>query len=315
MMQHVKEVSRLPLVIICGPTASGKTALALSLAEYFPLEIVSADSRQVYTGMNIGTAKATREEQTLVPHHLLDVVDPDEDFTVADFSRLARAAVEEIWLRGRYPVLVGGTGLYIKVLTEGLADVPAGDETIRNELKAFEVREGEGSLHRRLSQVDPELASRLSPKDQLRIIRGIEVYLQTGHRLSEIQRGHSFPDESYRLLKVGLSPPREELYDIIDRRVEKMIEAGLKEEVEGLLASGFSSDLKAFKTIGYREMVFFLNGEISFDDMLMTMRRETRRYAKRQITWFKKDKTINWLESCAEFDKIAKLIERFHVNT
>jgi tRNA dimethylallyltransferase len=299
------------LVVICGPTASGKTALALQLAEHLPVEIVSADSRQVYRGMDIGTAKPDRRELTLVPHHLIDVVDPDENFTVADFVERGRAAMDQILLRNRLPLVVGGTGLYIRALLYGLAEVPGGDEQVRRELHLIEEQEGPGALYRQLEKVDPPLAARLSPRDQVRIVRALEVFRLTGRRLSDLQREHAGRPSPYRVLKIGLAPDRKFLYDCIDRRVEIMMAAGLPEEVRGLLERGYSPELKSLQTIGYRENVAYLQGRLHLAEAVSLIQRNSRRYAKRQMTWFGHDNSIIWLDSFAEFAKVLQLIDHF----
>lgn len=302
---------RVPLVVVCGPTASGKTALAAELAKHFRMEVMSADSRQVYRGMDIGTAKATRSEQEMVPHHLIDVADPDQDFSAADFSQLGREIAEEIWARGHIPMVVGGTGLYIRGLIEGLLDAPAGDKELRKKLKEIEKNEGDGALHRRLQKVDPHLAQRLHPHNKVRIIRALEVFTLSGRKLSELQEEHSFSDCPFRTLKIGLLPEREVLYQRIDERAETMMTAGLLDEVRALLGKGYSPQLKALKTIGYRESILYLQGKLSFEEAISLIQRDTRRYAKRQITWFRKDRSIIWVDSLREFAKIQTLIEDF----
>jgi tRNA dimethylallyltransferase len=299
------------LVVICGPTASGKTALALKLAEHLPVEIISADSRQVYRGMDIGTAKPERREREKIPHHLIDVVDPDETFTAADFVERGRAAIEQIRLRGRLPLVVGGTGLYIRALLHGLADAPGGDEHLRRELQLTEEREGAGTLYRQLEKIDPSLAARLSPRDQVRIVRALEVFHLTGRRLSDLQREHAGRPSPYRALKIGLAPDRKILYHRIDRRVEIMIAAGLPEEVQGLLEQGYPPELKSLQTIGYRETVDYLQGKLTLPEAVSLIQRNSRRYAKRQLTWFGPDKSIIWLDSLAEFAMVLKLIDHF----
>ncbi|BCA80047.1 tRNA (adenosine(37)-N6)-dimethylallyltransferase MiaA [Desulfuromonas sp. AOP6] len=303
----------LPLVVICGPTASGKTALALNLAEKFPVEIISADSRQVYRGMDIGTAKATGQERAAVPHHLVDVVDPDEEFTAGRFVTLSRAALRSITLRGHRPLLVGGTGLYIKTFTEGLLEAPAADESLRTRLTDLEDQQGMGTLHARLQQVDPVMAERLSPRDQVRLVRALEVFELTGRRLSELQARHGFSDNPFRLLKIGVTADRDALYRRIDERVHRMVEMGLVDEVESLLAKGYSPLLKSMQTIGYREIIHFLQGEISLDEAIARIQQQSRRYAKRQMTWFRRDSTIIWVDSSKESDKIHELMECFYV--
>ncbi len=300
-----------PLIVIAGATASGKTAFAMELAERFPVEIVSADSRQVYRRLDIGTAKASAEERRRVPHHLLDVVDPDEEFSVADFVRLARKAVIDITVRGRLPLVVGGTGLYLRALTGGLAKVPAADPELRRELLRLEANEGEGTLHRRLQQVDPAAAARLHPRDRMRIVRALEVQALTGEPLSELQARHAFTERPCRILSLGMEMPREELYRRIDRRVEEMFAAGLLAEVRALLAAGYSPELKSLQTIGYRESLRHLQGEIDLIECMALVQRHTRRYAKRQSTWFRRDKDIIWVDSSRESARIQKLISIF----
>lgn len=299
------------LVVICGPTASGKTALALKLAERLALEIISADSRQVYRGMDIGTAKPDRRELAEVPHHLIDVVDPDENFTAADFVERGRVAIEQIRRRGRLPLVVGGTGLYIRALLLGLADAPGGNEQIRREMHLVEERGGPGTLYRQLETIDPSLAARLSPSDLVRIVRALEVFHLTGRRFSDLQREHASRPSPYRALKIGLAPDRKILYDRIDRRVENMISAGLPEEVRGLLERGYSPDLKSMQTIGYRETVDYLQGRLTLAEAVSLIQRNSRRYAKRQATWFGRDNSIIWLDSFAEFAMVLELIDHF----
>jgi len=300
-----------PLVIICGPTASGKTGLAVELARHFPLEVVSADSRQVYRGMDIGTAKPTAQEQQLVKHHLIDVVNPDQEFSVADFVSRGRDAVEGIHAQGKLPLLVGGTGLYIQALCEGLSSAPGNSPALRRELQAREEQEGDGTLHVLLEQHDPEMAARLAPADLVRIIRALEVFLQSGRTLSSWQQEHAFADRPYRQLSVALRPSRETLYARIEQRAVQMMVEGLVEETRTLLRQGYAPELKAMRTLGYRECQLFLAGELSYEETLALIQQQTRRYAKRQLTWFRHHGEINWFESLADFDKIAKLIDDF----
>ncbi len=306
------EQEKLPLVVLCGPTAAGKTALALELAERFPFEVISADSRQVYRGMDIGTAKATREEQERVPHHLIDVVDPDQSFSAADFSRLAHAAISRIRNRGNLPLVVGGTGLYIRALTEGLLEAPSADPELRRQLHAQEQEHGPGYLHGRLLQVDPALAERLHPGDVVRIVRALEVFTLGGRPLSELQREHAFGERSFRVLRLGVALEREELFQRIDLRVEQMIEQGLLDEVRNLLAAGYSPRLKALQTIGYREAIQHLEGRLDRSEAIALIQRDTRRYAKRQLTWFRKENSIIWVDSRREFARIQALIDYFY---
>lgn len=310
-MNGVERGHRPPVLVLCGPTASGKTALAMKIAAHFPSEIVSADSRQVYRYMDIGTAKPSAAELAGVPHYLVNVADPDEDFTAGDFCRLGREALNAIHRKGHLPLVVGGTGLYIQSLLHGLVDVPAADAGLRERLLSLEAGSGEGTLHARLREVDPVLAQRLAPGDLVRVVRGLEVYALCGRRLSDIQAEHATATSPFRPVTLGLTMPREDLYGRIDRRVLEMLEAGLVQEVETLLNAGYPPGCKAMQTIGYREIVQYLNGALSLEEAVRLIQRDTRRYAKRQLTWFKKVKSIIWLDSSAEFAKVLKLIDSF----
>lgn len=306
--------ARSPLVVICGPTAAGKTDLALRLAEKISLEVISADSRQLYRRLDIGTAKPTTEERLRLPHHLLDLIEPEESFTAAEFSVRGRQAAAEIAAGGKLPLVVGGTGLYIRTLTEGLVPAPAGDRMLREELLNIEAAEGEGALYRRLQAIDPLLAARLAPRDRTRIVRALEVAALTGCRLSDLQSKHAFADRPFRTLKIAIDIERQELYRRIDRRAETMVVTGLVEEVRNLLAQGVSPHCKGMQTIGYREMVRHLQGELSLPDAVELIQRETRRYAKRQLTWLRNDKEMIWVDSLREFGRIQQLIEFFMQN-
>ncbi len=311
MHSSATEIDRIPLVVVCGPTASGKTALVSELAGRFDIEVVSADSCQVYRGLDIGTAKATAEERSRVRHHLIDVADPDQNFTAGDFVRLARQAISDIRSRGKLPVVAGGTGLYIRALAEGLLDAPKGDSSLREDLLAFEAAQGEGSLYRELQGIDPVLAARLHPGNLVRIVRGIEVYRLSGRRLSDLQAEHAFGERPYRTLSLGISPERSILYERINARVGEMMAAGLVEEVRSLLEKGYSPELKSLQTIGYREIIGYLYGDTDAGQAVALIQRNSRRYAKRQLTWFRADKSIIWVDSWRESARIQLLIEHF----
>ncbi len=287
--------ARPPLLVIVGPTAVGKTALAVELARHLPMEVVSADSRQVYRGMDIGTAKASAWEQQQVRHHLIDLVDIDEDFSVADYLERARPAIAAIHRRGQLPVVVGGTGLYIQALTQGLVDLPGAVPALRAAWREQELTEP-GSLHRQLTEVDPALAKRLHIHDVTRIIRGLEIHAQTGRPLSAFQQDHGFRQQPYRVLKLALQADRQQLYDRIDRRVEVMLEQGLIEETRALLQRGYSPQLKALRTIGYRQSIAFLLEGLGLAEARSWIQRDTRRYAKQQLTWLRRDHEIKWVE-------------------
>jgi len=301
-----------PLVVICGPTAGGKTAFAVHLARTLPIEVISADSRQLYRLMDIGTAKATADEQEAVRHHLIDIVDPDEPFSASDFVDRAHRCIEDIRSRGCYPVIVGGTGLYIKALTEGLVETPDPDPDYRNHLHRWEEEEGVAVLYHRLTELDPVLAQRISPIDSKRIARGLEVFHLTGKRLSDLQAEHAFKESPFKLLTFCLTDERQRLYQRINVRVEQMVRDGLVGEVEGLLNRGFSPELKSMKTIGYREIVQHLQDDLTLSEAMDRIQMESRRYAKRQLTWFRKNKTIIWLDNNPQFDTISDTIGRFY---
>jgi len=274
--------NQLPLLVICGPTAAGKTAWAVALAKRYPLEIISADSRQVYRQMDIGTAKATAAEQAQLPHHMIDLIEPDEEFSVADFVDQARPRIEKIHQSGKLPCVVGGTGLYIRALLGGLAPVPAADEALRAELHQREISSGAGTLHQELQKVDPLSATAIHPNNLLRLVRALEVYHLTGQRLSALQAGHRFAEQPYRVLKLAPQLERQALYRKIDRRAGQMLEEGLIAETEGLVAR-YSADLKALQTLGYREVLDFLAGALDAAQLLDKIARHTRQYAKRQL--------------------------------
>lgn len=307
------EIDKRPaLPVICGATAVGKTALALQLAEEFDGEIISADSRQVFRLMDIGTAKPTAEEQQRARHHLIDVAWPDEEFNAAHFLTHAEPAINDIMQRGKRPLLVGGTGLYIKALTEGLLEAPSADQALRDHLHARAEDEGRAALHEELARVDPESAARLHPNDLLRIVRALEVYEQSGRPLSALQDDHGFRSQPYRTIKICLNLERDLLYQRINRRAVVMLEQGLLEEAESLLKAGYDPALKTLRTIGYRQAFALLKGEMSYAEALDSLQQSTRRYAKQQLTWFRKDKSMIWLESSDDFVTIRELIDEFY---
>jgi len=281
------------IVAIVGPTGTGKTALALDVAQIVGAEIVNLDSRQVYRGLDIGSAKPTLAEQQLVPHHLFDVVEPDEVFDCARYRGLARRSISDIEHRGSHVLLVGGTGLYLKVLRHGLFDGPKRDATVRAALNAREDA-WPGSLHRRLQQVDPSLADRLHPNDRARLIRALEVFELTAKPMSEWQRDHGFRETELSIRVVALTMDRRVLYERLDTRCGEMIEAGLIDEVRGLREQGYGSELLPLGSIGYREIGAYLDGRCTLEVALQDMARATRRLAKRQLTWFRGVADIEW---------------------
>lgn len=298
------------LVAIVGPTAAGKTALSVRLARAVSGEVVSADSRQVYRGMDIGTAKATPEEQAGVRHHLLDIVDPDQVLSLADFQARAYAAIDDVLARGRVPFLVGGTGQYAMAVLEGW-QVPrvAPDEQLRQELYRQAGSEGAAALHSRLRTLDPVAAERIDPRNVRRVIRALEVCLTTGRPISEQQE----KAPRYRSLILGLLLPRATLYERIDRRVEAMMAAGLEQEVRGLAAAGYGFDLPAMTGVGYGQFRPYLAGEASLDETVQAIKRATRRFVRQQANWFRAgDPRIHWLDARGDpIDPALRLVQDF----
>ena len=283
-----------PVIAIVGPTGVGKTALSLALAERFPVEIVSVDSRQVYRGMDIGTAKPTPEEQASVPHHLIDVVEPTEEFSLAVYLDMARSAIRDVQARGKTPLLVGGTGQYLWALLEDWR-VPAvaPDHDYRQELAELARSQGVAALHPRLAEVAPPAAARIDARNARRVIRALEVCRQTGSRWSELRcRG----EEPYRSLVMGLTLPREQLYHRIDRRVEQMVGDGWVDEVERLLERGVGLEQPCMASVGYREMAAHLAGDVALDDAIRNIKADTHGFARHQYAWFRlSDPRIRWL--------------------
>jgi len=300
-------VKKIKLLVLSGPTGSGKSELAVRLAEGIGGEIINADSMQVYCGMDIGTAKPPAELLARVPHHLLGIVSPEQNFTASNFRREAATAIADIDGRGKKAIVVGGTGLYIRALLEGLVDSPTGDPEFR--LQFAEVPGEE--LLRRLFLVDPESASRLHANDRVRLVRALEVFSQTGRPISAFRSEHAFSGRYYDTLKMAIRVERQELYRRIDSRVEQMLRDGLVPEVGSLLASGYASNLKAMRSIGYKEIVAYLAGETTLDEAVSLIKRDTRRYAKRQMTWFCKENDINWLEYPESFANILAHVIQF----
>jgi len=299
---------RKKLIIISGPTGVGKTSISLSLAQELPVEFINADSMQVYRHMDIGTAKPEPGELSAAPHHLVSIVDPDEDFDAAKFMELGRKAVDDICLRGNIPVVVGGTALYIRALIRGIFDAPGKDENLRKKLMEVDV----GILHKRLADVDPETALRVNRNDRVRIVRALEVYYLTGEKLTTHHDKHKFEDTPYDCLRLCLNRDRDVLYGRIERRVDEMMEKDFLNEVKGLLEKGYSPQLKSMQSIGYKQLVSHLAGQLSLVEAVSQIKRETRRFAKRQLTWFRKDPDILWVnlpeKSCAIIGSIKKFL-------
>lgn len=285
---------RPPILVVVGPTASGKSSLAMGLAEELGGEILSADSMQVYRGMDIGTAKATAADRARVPHHLLDIVNPDEPFNVATFKSLADEALADLFARGKVAIVAGGTGLYVKVLIHGIFPAPQVDAALRERFQRESEVYGAEYLHARLTLVDPASAERIAVTDLVRIVRALEVYEQTGIPLSEHQQAHSFHGKDYAALHLGIDFPRETLYQRVEARVDMMMAAGLQDEVRGLLARGYTRELKPMQALGYKQLCEHLAGESTLEEAVRRIKRDTKHYAKRQLTWFKSD-PVKWV--------------------
>jgi tRNA dimethylallyltransferase len=299
-----------PLVAIVGPTASGKSALGVHLARRFGGEVLACDSTQVYRGFDIGTSKPTPEERDGVPHHLLDLVDPGCVFTAGEYRVRAIAVLEDLRRRSRVPVLTVGTGLYLRALLEGLADAPARSEELRARLNALAEAHNLQYLHRVLKRLDPDAAARIGYRDRPKMIRAIEVCLLTGRPLTEVHHAGRTRLEGYAPIKIGLHPPRPALYERIERRVHQMIGGGWLEEVAALMRSGVPPDSKPFDFIGYSELRAHLEGTITLAATTKAISQATRRYAKRQLTWFRKETLVHWLPGFGNDPAIAASAEQ-----
>lgn len=294
------------LVVILGPTASGKSILAINLAQQFSGEIVSCDSVAVYRHFEIGTAKPTREQRALVPHHLLDIAEPDQPFTAGEYARQARAVIGDIAQRERLPIVVGGTGLYLRALLEGLFPGPQRSEDLRARLRERAAERGSPYLHRILARLDPAAAANIHANDAPKLIRAIEVCLTSRSRMSELwqQRGRD-PLRGYRVLRIGLNPPREKLYQRINQRAAAMFEQGLVEETRSLLERYGSTAVTPLESLGYRQTAQLLRGELTREQAITATQQGHRNYAKRQMTWFRREPDVLWLEGFGDDPAIA----------
>ena len=288
----------------------GKTSMAINVAGTFNGEIIGADSMQIYRYMDIGTAKPTTEERSRVAHHMIDLIDPDEHFDARQFAETAYEKIIKLYASGITPFVVGGTGLYIKALVHGLFKAGPSDVHVRERLREQARIYGADFLHQRLLRYDPDTAERIHSNDSYRIIRALEVHELTGKTMTAFQREHGFKDHRFRVLKIGLHIDREVLYDRINHRVDAMMDSGFLSEVKGLLEMGYSDDLKSMQSIGYRHLIDFIKGRCSWDETIRTLKRDTRRYAKRQLTWFKADQDIVWREP-GQLREIRQLIKKF----
>ena len=303
-------MKKIPLIVVAGPTASGKTGLAIEIAKNINGEIVSADSMQIYKYMDIGTAKATGEEQSQCPHHLLDIIEPDCEFSVADYTKLAHKVIADITSRGKIPVICGGTGLYIDSVVN---DVEFGeldtDYRLRDELRELAENEGAERLIEILSEFDPVSAKRLHPNNLKRVIRAIEFYKTSGTPISEHQEMTKQKESRYDAIMFMINHNREVLYDRINRRVDIMLSDGLIDEVKSLMKMGYTPDLNSMQGIGYREMISHFNGDITFAEAVEAIKQNSIRYAKRQLTWFRRNEKINLLSPENATQEALKLIK------
>lgn len=306
MTEKIKE----PLIVILGPTAVGKTSVSIELAKQLKGEIVSADSRLLYRGMDIGTAKPTEEEMSGISHHLIDVADPDERWSLAVYQREAYRIIDDIHERGKLPFLVGGTGQYIRSIIEGWNIPPQRpDYGLRDALNNWAEQIGAEGLHERLKKVDPEAAEKIDYRNLRRTVRALEVIFKTGEQFSELRRKQSCP---YDPIILGIERPREELYERVDQRIEQMLEDGLVDEVRNLLDEGYSPDLSTLSAIGYGEIIQYLRGEITYEEAVTLIKRNTRTFVRRQANWFKPDDPrIKWFQASPEIvDEMEVWIRR-----
>lgn len=296
-----------PLICIVGPTAVGKTEISIRLAQRIHAEIVSLDSRQIYRQMDIGTAKPTSEQQHAVPHHLIDCVDVDRPFSAADYQRWADAAIEDICKRGKQPLIVGGAGLYFRTLVDGIFEGPGADAEIRSRLKQEIEEHGTTALHERLRRCDPESANRIHPNNLVRVIRALEIYELTGKPISSFQHQWKRSVSRYPFHAFGLYMSKDCLYRRVETRVDQMVKRGLIGEVKELLAGGCARNCAAMQSFGYKEIIDYLDGKQSLDEAIVLLKKNTRRLAKRQLTWFRNDARIQWIDR-SQFESIDQVV-------
>ena len=303
-----------PLIILTGPTAVGKTALSIGLAKAVDGEIISADSMQVYRKMNIGTAKIQQSEMQGVRHHLIDILDPGEDFNVVLFKKYALEAMKDIYSRGKIPVVVGGTGFYIQALLYDINfEDNDNDMSYREELQTLAAEHGNSYIHDMLAGLDPESAEKIHENNVKRVIRALEFYKKTGTKISEHNEAESQKESPYNFEYFVLNDDRQKLYDRIDRRIDIMLEDGLLDEVKSLVDEGYSRDLVSMQGLGYKEMIDYIQERYTLDEAVYTLKRDTRHFAKRQVTWFKREKQVTWVnknEFDSEADILSFMIER-----
>jgi tRNA dimethylallyltransferase len=302
-----------PILILAGPTAVGKTDVSIQLAQEIGAEIVSADSMQIYRGMDIGTAKPTPEQRKLVYHHMIDVVAPDQPYSVGDYLRDARAAIDGILASGGTPIVVGGTGLYIRALMKGLFHGPPADLDLRERLLQRETEGGTGALYSDLVKVDPEAAVKIHPNDLRRTVRALEVYYLRDRKLSDFQREHAFQDRPYHFRLMFIVRSRSELYARIEKRVDHMIAAGLEDEVRTLMERGYHQELSSMLGLGYQHFLNFIHAKTSREEAVSLLKRDTKRFAKRQFTWFRREPEAVWVDVTGLIE-VHEILERIKKN-
>jgi len=304
------DINRLAIVLV-GPTGAGKTELSILIASEIPVEIVSADSRQIYKYMDIGTAKPSNQILSEIRHHFINILEPDQNYSAGQFGLQARAVIDEIFQDNRTPLIVGGSGLYIKALLNGFFEGDIRDEKIRNSLEKRLAREGSQTLYEELIKLDRTAAMKIHPNNSQRIIRALEVCLAANEKFSDLQR-KKLPKVNFRTLKFGINKPRAQLYEDINRRVDQMFNDGLVEEVSGLLDRGYKKSLNSLNSVGYKEVIDYLEGSIDFETCVDLVKQNSRRYAKRQLTWFRADHGIKWfsIPDKTDLPKVAKQISQ-----
>jgi tRNA dimethylallyltransferase len=299
------------IVAVIGPTAAGKTDIGITLAQETGSEVISVDSMQIYRWMDIGTAKPPPELLAKIPHHLIDILYPDQDYNAGMFANDADAIINQLGQQGKTAVLVGGTGLYLRALINGIIEVPEISLKIRNSVRTLASEKGVGECYLKLKELDPKSADKLHPHDISRVTRALEVVLETGHSIQEYQANHRFQQHRYQVYYIGTTWPREVLYDRINKRVKLMIERGLVNETRGILEMGYSESLPSLNSIGYKQAVAFLRDKMSKDEMITDIQQKSRHYAKKQVTWYKKDRSIPWVEGNRLGSEEIKAIKRF----
>ena len=303
-------------IVLVGPTGVGKTALSVQLADEIPVEIISADSRQIYKYLNIGTAKPSDEILARIPHHFIDMLEPDENYSAGQFGLQAREVIEQIFQREKIPLIVGGSGLYLKALLDGFFEGDVRDERIRNSLERRLEEEGSEPLYNDLVKLDQASAAKIHPNNGQRIIRALEVCLTSDAKFSDLQK-KKLPDPDFTVLKFGINKPRSQLYADIDRRVDQMFENGLLAEVVGILERGFEKNLNSLNSVGYKEVIDYLEENLDFETCVKLIKQNSRRYAKRQLTWFRADDKIRWfmLDDKMGFREISRQIIKTYQST